>query len=73
MQTNEPVSGSHQRERLNIIVFIATIASISATFFLVHMIKRGVEPQNCHMAGFTNCNETDEPVITAPHRREQLE
>lgn len=73
MRANEPESGSNQSQRLNIIVAIAAIAFVLAIFLLVHMIKSGIEPQSCHMAGFTNCSEVHGPVITAPHRREQLE
>ena len=73
MLTDEPESGSHRRHRLDIIVVIAVIAFVVSILLLVQMIKRGVEPQNCHMAGLNNCDEVNAPLITAPHRRARLE
>jgi hypothetical protein len=73
MLTDGPENGSHQREWLNIIVILAAIAFVVSILLLVRVVKRGVEPQNCHMAGFNNCDEVNAPLITAPHRRARLE
>ena len=73
MLTDDPENEPHQGQRLDIVVIIAAIIFIVSIFSLVHLVKRGVEPQNCHMAGFNNCADGDAPVITAPHRRARLE
>ena len=68
MATDEAESGSHQRRFLNVMVVIAAIAFVTFSVFLIRMIKRGVEPQNCRMAGFNDCEEVNAPLITVPHR-----
>jgi hypothetical protein len=73
MLTDEPDNGSPQKQWLNIIVAIAAVVSVISIFLLVQTIKHGVEPQNCHMAGFRNCDDVNGPVITSPYRRGRLE
>jgi hypothetical protein len=73
MLTDDPENRSSQRQWLNIIVAVAAIALVVSIFLLIQTIKHGIEPQNCHMAGFNNCGEINGPVITSPYRRGRLE
>jgi hypothetical protein len=65
-----PPNRIRRNQIFNIAVLIATMALIGGTFLLVEKIKDSVLPQNCHMAGFTNCGSVGlpPPDESAPSR-----
>ena len=65
-----PPNRIRRNQIFNIAVLIATVALIGGTFLLVKKIKDSVLPQNCHMAGFTNCGSAGLPPLdeSAPSR-----
>jgi hypothetical protein len=55
---------------LNAAVFAGVILTIALCVLLLDKIKQSVLPQNCHMAGFTNCGAVGlpRPEDSAPSR-----
>lgn len=67
-----PGPSDDNTQRLNGIVLVGVLMALGLLFWLVTHIRHGVLYENCHMAGFRNC-ESDRPVIAPPHRRDKLE
>jgi hypothetical protein len=65
-----PPTRIRRKQIFNVAALIATAALIGGTFLLVEKIKDSVLPQNCHMAGFTNCGSVGLPTPddSAPSR-----
>ena len=64
---SDPRAGT---QRLNAAVFAGVILAIALSVLLLDKIKQSVLPQNCHMAGFTNCGSVGlpPPEGSAPSR-----
>jgi hypothetical protein len=51
-----PPDRYRRRQIFNVAAILAVVLLVGLAFALVEKIKAGVLPQNCHMAGFTDCS-----------------